>query len=181
MYFYIRSNDTLTNATYHVSSVRVDTPDVNKLRNPRNLGVHLIENHSDVEKFITSSDYKVPVYVYKAELQNIKKISSYDLSDWLGMELARHISDSGVLSLEDASYKLRELKAEFSDDITKLAESIRSWFVNDLHVNCIEYENEVEFNGPCLCVLDNSCFKSWELVKTVNPKSKDKSQKDNSQ
>lgn len=178
MYFYIRSDDSVTNEAYHVSIVKIDTPDVNKLRNSRNLGVHLIENYSDVGTFMTSQNYKVPVYVYKAELQNIKKISSYDLTDWLGMELARHIGDSGVLSLKDASYKLRELKAEFPNNLTKLAESIRSWFVNDLNVNCIEYDNEVEFHGPCLCVLDNSCFKSWELVKTVNTDSKDKRQKD---
>ena len=178
MYFYLRSSESVPNVAYHVSNAEIDKPDVNKLSNPRNLGVHLIKNHTDVEKFIASRDYKVPVYVYKAELQNISKISSYDLGDWLGMELARHISESEVLSLQDASYKLRELKAEFSDDLTKLAKSIRAWFVNDLNVNCIEYDNEVEFNGPCLCVLDNSCFKLWELVKTVNPNSKDRSQKD---
>ena len=168
MYFYLRSSKSVPNVAYHVSGTEIDKPDVNKLSNPRNLGVHLIKNHTDVEKFIASRDYKVPVYVYKAELQNISKISSYDLGDWLGMELARHISESEVLSLQDASYRLRELRTEFSNDLTKLARSIRSWFVDDLQVNCIEYENEVEFHGPCFCVLDNRCFKSWDTVKTVN-------------
>lgn len=168
MYRYVKSSESKLNEAYHVSETSISIPNVSNLKNPRNLGIHLIEKYDDVDKFIQHRKYTKPVYVYKADLQELKCIRSFDIDDWTGMELARSLSDSNVLPLIDASLKLRKLREEHQDNLEKLAESIRSWLVKDLNVNCIKYNNTVEFEGPCLCVLDNSCFKSWELVEIRN-------------
>ena len=163
MYRYIKCSDVGSIEVYHASLTPIDGLSVENITDPDNLGVHFTKSYQDACA-IASSRYKGgSTYIYKTNLSNLKVLQlPKDFDSWANVEVLRYLVSMSQYS-------------EFSTRITSTpsrtkerAKSVRDIF-KECGYNCLEYPNECEVGvlNNCLCVLDNSCIGSVELVDIV--------------